>query len=190
MRKLSKKELRAEFLKRRTALNGKQDKSTEIFKKIISFKPFLDCDTVLCYYSVGGEVSTRSIIEYALYNNKTVGIPVCVNNKGNMRFYKYTLNTALKNNRIGIPEPEILSEEIRETDKTVVIVPALSFAENGFRLGYGGGYYDRYLEDFKGVSVGLCYDGLISESLPYEDYDKSVDFIITEKEIINCKTEE
>jgi len=79
---------------------------------------------------------------------------------------------------------EISSEEI-----DVVLVPGLIFREDGFRIGYGGGYYDRFLRDAKSVvKIGLCYEMQIYEDIPVDIYDIPVDYIITEKRIIDCKS--
>ncbi|MBQ8410261.1 MAG: 5-formyltetrahydrofolate cyclo-ligase, partial [Ruminiclostridium sp.] len=73
-------------------------------------------------------------------------------------------------------------DEITDFKETVCITPALSFDNDGYRLGYGGGFYDRFFEKFDGISVGICYDSFIG-SVPKEEYDRSVDILVTESGI-------
>ena len=74
---------------------------------------------------------------------------------------------------------------VGETKNTVCIVPAFMFDKFGYRLGYGKGYYDRYLSRYKGSTIGICYGENIKEELFHSKYDRTVDMIVTEKDIIN-----
>ena len=81
----------------------------------------------------------------------------------------------------GIPEPPEHLPEITDFNGAFCVVPALAFSKNGQRLGYGGGYYDRFLSDFDGVSAGLCYSDFFINKLPAEKHDIALDIIVSEK---------
>ena len=86
----------------------------------------------------------------------------------------------LREGMYGIREPDEALPCSEITENTVCIVPGLAFTPDGGRLGYGGGYYDRFLSDYSGTSIGLCYSELLFDSLPSEEYDIAVDIIITD----------
>ena len=86
----------------------------------------------------------------------------------------------------GISEPDDTCEKVCSFDDAVCLVPGIAFDQNGYRLGYGKGYYDRFLKNNVSVSAGLCYNNLVVNELPINDFDMKVDFIITEQEVISC----
>lgn len=157
-----------------------------VFQNLISMFEFKGCQFLLAYVSVGEEVDTRAIIAHALLHNKTVAVPRCIPGENRLEFYRIESLDELKESRFGLLEPDA------DPDKKVVkpvcglcLVPGLSFDRFGNRLGYGGGYYDRYLERFSSVTIGLCRSQLLSsEILPCDFHDKQVTLVLTEKEII------
>ena len=91
----------------------------------------------------------------------------------------------------GVLEPVADEKKLlTETENTICIVPAFMFDKNGFRLGYGKGYYDRYLSRYKGSTIGICYDENITDELFHGRYDRAVDFVLTEKQIITVEKKE
>ena len=98
-----------------------------------------------------------------------------------MKFIKINSLSDLQPGAYGILEPKD-GEEITDFTDSVCITPALSFDEKGYRLGYGGGYYDRFLADYTGVSVGICYEEFIG-GIVTEEYDLPVDIVVTEEDI-------
>ena len=104
-----------------------------------------------------------------------------------MRFFRIADFSELKAGAFGIPEPTG-SEEPDNFSASLCIVPALSFDENGYRMGYGGGYYDRFLRGYDGISVGICYDDFLGE-IPREEHDLPVDILVTETKILNLGLE-
>lgn len=158
-----------------------------IFEKLISLKEYKTAETVFCYASYKSEVSTNDIINHSLKEGKRVALPVIIDKAGNMDFYFIDSLSDFDINEYGIPEPNKDSCEKATADEyTLLIVPALCFNRNGFRLGYGGGYYDRFLTGFNGTSVGLCYGNCICDDIPVESYDIPVNIVINENEIIYC----
>ena len=134
-------------------------------------------DTVLCYISIGSEMPTNGIIDYCLKNGINIAVPVC---KGDNILFKYiTSHDDLAPGSFSIPEPKSSCSAAVITPDTVCITPAVCYNENGFRIGYGKGYYDRFFAQNKCVKIGLCYEESIVEFDP-EENDVAVDMIVTE----------
>lgn len=177
--------LRKEYKLRRAAVENKAQKDILIAKKLLDFPQFKSAGDVLCYSSFGSEIDTARIIGESLALGKRLFLPKCLGEKGRMRFFLIASPDDLAKGAYGIAEPDIHKcSAAAGFENALCIVPALSFDRSGFRLGYGGGYYDRFLAENDVISVGLCYNELISNALPHESFDKSVDFVITETEII------
>ena len=154
-----------------------------IAQSIKSLPEFVLAPRVFTYISVGREVDTRKIIEHCLANKKTVALPFCYEN-GIMRFS--ILDRPVKDlpcGLYGIPSPPASFEELFPQKGDIIIVPALCYSEEGYRLGRGGGYYDRYLSTFQVFSVGLCREKQLVIEMPTDDFDMRVECLITEKRI-------
>ncbi len=179
----SKKELRSEFKAIRSLIKRKDELSEIICKTFLDTFLYKNCETLLCYYAVGSEVECNAIIKAALSDGKKVALPVCLNDNGYMQFFYIDSVDDLKNGMYSIPVPkgDRSVRNLKESD--VCIVPALSFDKKGARLGYGKGYYDRFLSQNNLISVGVCFEECLSEELPTEDNDEFVQFLITEKRI-------
>lgn len=176
-----KKALRKELMEKRRLMDKsyRLNSCNMIYNNLISCQEIKNADTILTYISTDIEVDTIKFIDYLLESGKTVAVPKCEGK--NMRFIKITGFNSLVKGAFGILEPTG-SDEITDFKKTVCITPALSFDNDGYRLGYGGGFYDRFFEKFDGISVGICYDSFIG-SVPKEEYDRSVDILVTESGI-------
>ena len=148
-------------------------------RTIASVEPI---DVILIYVSVGNEIDTRSIIRKSLALGKTVAVPYCKNNQ--MFFYPINSFEDLVCTQFGIPtiDPDRV-DYLTEFVNTLCIVPALSIDKMGNRLGYGGGYYDRFLSSFCGRAAVAIHSSLVCERLPRFDTDIPVKIIITEQEI-------
>ena len=142
---------------------------------------FLNSDTLLIYYPLGSEPNLLPLAKKALALGKTVGFPVTNIAEKCLSFYKVTDLSGMNIGAYGICEPSKDNELILDFDNALCIVPALSFDSSGNRLGYGGGYYDRFLSNYKGTSALLIYSALRSDHIPTDIYDVCVDIIITEK---------
>lgn len=186
---MDKNEFRKNAKFRRAELFSSEIKKIEadsnIFNYFLKFDKLRDLNTFLIYVSTENEVGTKLLIKYLLSENKVVAVPVC-KNKGIMHFIKINSIEDLTESFYGIPEP-VLDEDkmITEFKNAVCIVPGVSFDRTGKRIGYGGGYYDRFLEKADNIlTIGLCYESMLCDFVPSEPHDKSVDYIITEKGII------
>lgn len=186
-----KKELRKYYREIRSLIevNEKNQTDKAIEENIIELPEFLSSATVFTYVSTEDEVNTRGIIDYALKLGKKVAVPRTIPEKNIMEFYQISSLDDLKPGKYGILEPEAVSKnKILVTDNSVCLVPGLSFDHRGNRLGYGGGYYDRFLSDYSGVSIGLCRKKqYIDEILPCDKYDRQVDVLVNEDIVIDFR---
>lgn len=137
---------------------------------------------LLVYVSTPIEVDTRRIIRNALEDGKKVAVPRCVPDTRNMEFYYIDSLDDLQPGAFGVLEPTPNPECLYyEQDGGLCLVPAFSYDWQGFRLGYGKGYYDRFLSRFNGNMVGICYSDCVQRSLPHGRYDRPVELLVTEK---------
>ncbi|MBE6587519.1 MAG: 5-formyltetrahydrofolate cyclo-ligase [Ruminococcaceae bacterium] len=173
--------LRKKYKTLRDSLVERAEYSRRICERCGSLAEFLDARTVLLYFPKGSEVDLSSLARIALESGKTVGFPRCVDRE-NMVFHKVVDLSELESGYYGIMESPA-SAPLCETRGSIVFVPALSFDSFGYRLGYGGGYYDRFLSEFSGTAVGVTYEACLAESLPREVHDKKTDYIITESQV-------
>ena len=181
--KNEKNALRSEYRKRRAELDIEKKKQLDeaICRRIISLSCFRYADTVLTYYPIKGEIDITPVALEALRRGKRVAYPVCMP-EGKMVFrYVDGISSLRERGKYSIPEPEDNAPEFEGDTNAVCIVPAFAFDRDGFRLGYGGGYYDRFLKRFQGTSVGAVYEDFLSDTLPRGYYDIAVNVIITER---------
>lgn len=181
-----KSELRKSLIAKRKSINNKFEKDYKIAQALYHTKEFQNAKTVLVYVSLDDEIKTDNIIDTVLKNGKNAAVPRCIDHCGNMEFCIISALSDLEEGSFKVREPKSDCPGLIDYSDSIIIVPALCFDRNGFRLGYGKGYYDRFLEQYNNKSIGLCYDEMIVSSVPKDNYDKSVDLIITEKNIINC----
>ena len=176
-------ELRKEYLSRRRALSSASvlKASDIIFKKLICLEEYVNAEDILIYSSCDNEVMTDKIIKNSLNENKNVFLPKCIDSRI-MEFYKITGLSDLNRGMYGIPEP-VGGDKYVNNEGSLCIVPAICFDKRGFRLGYGKGYYDRFLSRFSGFTVGIAIDEFILEKLPIIRTDISVKRIVTDKKI-------
>ena len=183
-----KSELRKHFREMRKTISDKQDKDFLICQNVIQSDLFKNSNQILCYYPLKDEINTLLIIETALKRGKKTALPFCVDENGNMDFYYINSFDDLKSGSFDIMEPDIdKCEKVVDFNSSLCIVPAFSFDKKGFRLGYGKGYYDKFLKKFTFNSIGLCYNNFLGDSLPVDKHDVAVMYIATEDKIKLCK---
>ena len=176
-----KKEVRREMRKRIAALDEKElAKSDEAIYNNVSALPEIgDAETVFLYFSVGHEVDTRKLLSALVKAGKRVALPVSLPD-GVMVFAEYRVEQMQDGAVVPIPEPDADAPRLEPQDGDLILVPGLSFDREGFRLGQGGGYYDRFLGKRKLYSVGLARDCLLMERVPREAHDQRVRCLVTE----------
>ena len=135
------------------------------------------------YYPVNFEIDDLSLLKKLEKKRFIISLPVIKKNF-HMDFYKWSFSDPLKINKYGIPEPE--TKSIAYPD--ILLIPLLAFDKNLNRLGYGGGYYDRLIEKFekkkKIIKIGLAFSIQKIDKVPIKEYDKKLDYIVTNKYII------
>ena len=152
------------------------DKLTERF---LSLTQIEHAKTFFLFYGVGKELDTRPLIERLLKDGKRVALPVCLpGRKMETREIK-TLKNVIPG-RFHIPEPGAECPVVSQDEIDVVLVPNLLCDRDGYRLGYGGGYYDRWLADYSGFSVAICPPERLVDELPREPFDIPVDLVLSE----------
>ena len=178
-----KRNLRAKYRELRKNIPEQEKKRSDdlICETVMSLSCFRFADTVLIYAPIGSEVNVNKIAHRAFEARKKVAFPVCNTETHEMTFRYVSSLDELTAGSYSIPEPPADSEIFSYNPHTLCIVPALAFDKSGFRLGYGGGYYDRFLKNFDGISLGVAYDAQIADDLPRGIYDMHVDIIVTER---------
>lgn len=134
------------------------------------------------------EVDTWQLIRKGWEQGKNIVVPRCIPATKGMSFRKITAFTQLESSFFGLFEPiESQTDECVKNDIDLLIVPGVVYSRDGYRIGFGGGYYDRYLENFAGKTVSLAFSIQLAESVPVEGHDIPVDMIITEQDTVNSK---
>ncbi len=155
-----------------------------ILDNITRLRQYKQNKTVLTYVSTSIEVDTIALIERAFRDNKRVAVPRCVENSREMEFYYITSLDELEPRTFGVLEPvKEKCELLTDCTAGLCIVPGLAFDFQGYRLGYGKGYYDRFLGRFSGDTVGICYSSCVVWKLPHSYYDRNAKLLVTEKYI-------
>ncbi len=183
-----KRELRRSLAARRDSVLPAQKKEwdSSMANRLLASEEYRRAGQILAFASFRSEIATEPILRRAWEDGKRVFLPISLPS-GKMAFYAVSSFGELQSGAYGIREP-IPEEHKKLREKTgLCLVPGLSFDRCGFRLGYGGGYYDRFLREFEGVSLGLCYGCLLEERLPSEPFDRPVNGVITENEWIRIK---
>ena len=151
-------------------------------KDLINFKNY---KIIASFISFKSEISTQFLNEFLLNNGKILCLPIIKNNSETLNFIEYNLKTKLVSGKFGIMQPSDLSKEFLPE---IILTPCLAFDENGFRLGYGGGYYDKtfsYLKKIKHkfISIAVAFDDQKIDELVHDKYDQKIDYILTEKKL-------
>ena len=174
---MKKELLRKEMLALRKNIENKEQKDAIILNTLVSQPFYKNAQTVMTYISYNGEVDTKNLIEKMILDKKTMSAPVCIS-KSEMAARSFCDFSELSIGAYGILEPfgEVM------TDFDLIIVPGVAFNDSLHRIGYGAGYYDRFLKGNKAVKAGLFYEAQKCEFFE-NPTDQPLDYIITEKAI-------
>ena len=182
---ISKDDIRKE-IKRRLREQGSRvraERSLVIQDKLLSDIKFRECSIVMIYVSLPEEVDTTHFIQKALKLGKRVVVPYIQQDNDELSVSEVTSMENLEKGPFGVFQPkpgQLKSVPLEEID--LVVVPAIAFDESNMRLGRGKGFFDRFLSKrslSNAETIGLAFDFQVLESLPYEDHDKPVDFVLT-----------
>lgn len=180
-----KQALRQKFLSLRNALTEEEveRKSRQILQRLTAHPIYRDCACLYTYVDFRKEVRTGPLIVRALEEGKRVAVPKTAGKR--ITFYYIKDPEELLPGRFGILEPASFCEEAAE-EEALLILPGVAFDRSGGRLGYGGGFYDRYLAAHPGHNpAALAYDLQIAAGIPAEPFDLRVPRIFTESALIN-----
>ncbi|MBQ3427906.1 MAG: 5-formyltetrahydrofolate cyclo-ligase [Clostridia bacterium] len=177
---MTKNEIRAAAKARRRSLTHNEI-VTKSEAALTLLLPYLEnADTVFCYMAAFNEPRTGELIERLISYGKRVAVPVTDTVSNTITPVLYTGRQELISGAMGIPEPKsritVASDEI-----DAAVIPGIAFDRDGTRIGFGAGYYDRFLEGFKGLKIGLCYDFQVYDRLPRDTHDIPMDVIVTER---------
>ena len=187
---LEKQRLREERLAAREALSEQERAvlDNRITQKLLATSEYAEATTVLTYVSVSSEVSTRMFIECALRDGKTVAVPRCLPGH-RLEFVAIASLEQLVAAPFNLLEPsrELPALIEDQMSNAICIVPALLVDTKGYRLGYGAGFYDRFLSTYSGKKICLAYQQNLSRTtLPHTAFDVAVDVVITESDVLTC----
>lgn len=178
-------------IRREMQSDVKKDRDDKILSRLLSLPAYKSCDTVLTYVSTAIEVDTIGLIRQALRDGKRVAVPKCIDGTRDMDFYVISSLDDLEPGYFSVLEPVPKRCKImKRFDSALCVVPALAYDRYGYRLGYGKGYYDRFLSAHKGlVRVGIEYCCCMETELLHGKFDVPVDIVVTEKYVKNCRKE-
>ena len=185
-----KNEYRNKAKEYRASLSDIEKKTLDvaIFENLCSVFEYNNAKTVLCYMSTPTEVDTKCIISSLFEKNKTVAVPRCIDDTRDMEFYVISSFEDTYKRTFGVFEPDKEKcQRLRDYRNSVCILPGLGFDKEGFRLGYGKGYYDRFLSAYKGVKIGIVYEKCLFTELMHGFFDIPADIIVTEKQVYYIK---
>ncbi|MCI8870782.1 MAG: 5-formyltetrahydrofolate cyclo-ligase [Lawsonibacter sp.] len=161
-----------------------QSSDQALFRQLMGLSQIQTARVISLFWGITGlEPDTRALVEQLLALDKTVCLPRIVADHG-MELRQYTPGCPMDMNSFGIWEPTLDCPLIAREEIDLVIVPALCYDRRGFRLGYGGGYFDRWLSGYQGVTVGMCRQAVLQDAVPVEGHDKPVQAVVTEEQVL------
>ncbi|KEK26197.1 5-formyltetrahydrofolate cyclo-ligase [Bacillus gaemokensis] len=179
--------LRKQILEQMNSLSKEQHEtlSEQIVFSLYEQEEWKESETIGITLSMEHEVNTYTIIEQAWREGKRVVVPKCNRDTRTMTFRQIINFDQLETVYMNLLEPiPTLTAEVDAEEIDLLFVPGVAYTRNGERIGYGGGYYDRYLAQYKGKTLSLAFAFQIVNDIPTEPFDQNVHKIITEKETI------
>lgn len=175
---MNKKELRNAIRAQKRAMTEDmiREKSANLAKQLFETEQYRSARSIYGYLPYNQEVRTIPILEQALRDGKKVAVPKCYGSE--MRFLWLEDLTAVEKSAMGIPEP-VADEPVADDETALVLMPGLAFDREGRRIGYGGGFYDKFLSrEVKHPTVALCYDFQVVDRLETEEFDIPADLVL------------
>ena len=180
-KKEEKKLLRRQIKDKRKKLSPRYcvEADEKIFQRLISLGEYQEADIVCCFVGTEQEVDTLPILKHVLDSRKRLGVPKCLD-FGVMEMREIKELSELVSGAYGILEPMDTCPIIMPEEISFICVPCLTCTREGKRLGYGGGFYDRYLPKVSCKKAVLCRKELMVEDVPLEEHDRYMDYVITD----------
>ncbi len=187
---ITKEQLRARLKERRAAIAPEEraSMSRAIVQAILRSELYQKADTLLLFAPLPGEVDLLPLVQFARKDGKGIAFPRCDTEKEIMQFYLLEPGARLRRGAYGIHEPEERAPLCVPTEHTLCLLPALTFDPAGRRLGYGKGYYDRFLTAFPGICAGVVFGPMMVKAVPTEPHDRPVAYLYTERGQLTCQS--
>lgn len=179
---VEKSRLRKQLLDQRDGLSPDFIKiaSSKIQENLRKVEYYRNARIIAGYHAVGSEVRTHDILQEILNAGKELSLPKV--EKDDLVFRRISGFSDLEVGNFSVMEPKDRCEPVKKLE--IILVPAIAVTRDGYRLGYGFGYYDRYLHDKRSKKIALSYSRQVTRSIPHDSHDVKVDCIVTEDEVI------
>ena len=184
---VEKKELRGQVRRQLAALTPETQRISDdaLFEKFLALPQVERAGTIFAFWGIAGkEPDTARLIGQLVARGKRIGLPRMLP-EHRMEVRQYCPDRPMVQVGFGISEPGEDCPLIEKEDIDLILVPAVCYDRQGYRLGFGGGYYDRWLEHFGGFRVGLCRGVVLQDKVPTEPHDSRVDLLLTEEESLS-----
>lgn len=162
---------------------ARRESDAALFVRLLSLPVWAVPGTVLLYRGMGTEPDTGRLIAPLSALGWRVALPRCLPDRA-MEARLVDADTPLTRHPYGMLEPGIACPTVVRPQINLILVPGLAFDQNGYRLGQGGGYYDRYLSSYAGYTIALCRDAFLLPALPTQPHDCPVDLLVTETRLL------
>lgn len=188
---LKKKQMRHQILHELSIMDEQlfQKKCMMIRNRLFKERAWIESRYIALTLSVGREVETAAIISRAWAEDKAVAVPKCNPANKTLTFYRIKSFRELEFGFYGLLEPKPSETSVvPDLALDLAVVPGVVFDRNGYRIGYGGGYYDRFLAHYHGKTISLLLEAQLAESVPVESHDQRIELLITEQRTLKTKT--
>lgn len=161
------------------------DISRQLQENLFQSELWENAETIGVYLSMGMEWDTHEVVAQAFLEDKHVTVPKTIPDSKELIFYRITDPSQTIKGNFGLEEPDIQVTTAKDKDAIdLLIVPGLVFTQNGYRVGFGGGYYDRYLANFVHTTASLVHTNQFVDTFPIEPFDIPINYLITEQGVI------
>lgn len=186
MNMMTKDELRKALKEKRASIPPEEKKELDqaIIGQILASEAYQNADILLLYAPIQSEINLLPLVRSARKDGKSVAFPRCDAEQGTMQFYLLLEDARLTPGAYGIPEPPSDAPLCIPSDRSLCILPALTFDPFGMRIGYGKGYYDRFLTTFRGITAGALYEKMMIKRVPAEPHDLPAELLFTERKCL------
>lgn len=182
-----KRAFRKSALRRRAEITNRQEKSMQIAENLFATQMYQNANMILAYMAYRSEADTMPVLEQAVAAHKCVAVPRVVfsdaeQGNGTMVFCRIASLDDCAKGSYGILEPREGCSIVQPSENSLILVPGCAFTRDGLRMGYGGGYYDRYLQLYsKAITIGYAFEEQIYDAIPSEEHDRRLNFVVTQK---------
>jgi len=180
---LTKEAVRRELLRKRIEISPRRrrEKDRRIIRNLLSLEELHAAERVLLYYPVKGEPDITPLLSTLIASRGGIVLPKVEGDQ--LTLYSVEDLGSLRRGRFGVPEPS-RGERVDPAELDLAVIPGVIFDRHGYRIGFGKGYYDRLLSRIRSPKVGVAYSFQVLEEIPRDPWDKPVDMVVTEEEVI------